>query len=187
MKVILNDHVEHLGERGQVVDVKPGYARNYLLPKGVAYLDTPGNRRRYEEEQKSWEEMDLKRKSAAEQVAASLQGVELLFERRAGETDVLFGSVTAQDIASELAERGIEIDKRRVVLASPIKELGNFEIAIRVHREIEVTVPIHVVRPGQEPEPETEEAAMAPAPAEGADAAMSAVEALLDETGLPTA
>lgn len=151
MKVILNDYVEHLGERGQTVTVKPGYARNYLLPKRLAYLDTPGNRRRFKEEQKTWEEMDLKRRSAAEQLAASLEGIELIFERRAGENDVLFGSVTSHDIAGQLAERGIEVDKRRVALASPFKELGSFQVTLQVHRDIAITLPVHVVRPGEEP------------------------------------
>lgn len=181
MKVILNDHVEHLGERGQVVDVKPGYARNFLLPKRLAYLDTEGNRRLFEQDQKTWEEMDLKRRSEAEQVAAALEGVELIFERRASEKDVLFGSVTVHDIVSELAARGIEIEKRRVVLDNPIKELGSYEIAVNVHREISMTLPVHVVRPGEEPKAKAEapeavevEAAVAsaaePEPVQEADA-----------------
>ena len=95
MKVILNDHIEHLGERGDSVVVKPGYARNYLVPKGLAYLDTPGNRMRFEQEQNRWEEMDLHRRSAAEKVAAAMHGYGARFERRAGEKDVLFGSVSA--------------------------------------------------------------------------------------------
>lgn len=148
MKVILNDHVEHLGERGASVEVKPGYARNYLLPQGLAYLDTPGNRRLFEQQQNRWQEMDLKRRSAAEAIQASMEGVELLFERRAGEKDVLFGSVTTADIGRELVEKGFEIDKRRVHLADVIKELGNFEAVVNIHRDIAVTIPVHVVRPG---------------------------------------
>jgi len=84
MKVILNDHVEHLGERGDAVTVKPGYARNYLFPQGLAYPDTPGNRRRFEEEQARWEEMDLQRRSAADKLAAELDGTELVFESSSG-------------------------------------------------------------------------------------------------------
>jgi large subunit ribosomal protein L9 len=153
MKVILNDHIENLGERGDSVVVKPGYARNYLLPKGLAYLDTPGNRKLFAQEQSRWEEMDLHRKSAAEKVAAEMEGTELTFERRAGEKDVLFGSVSIMDIARELAERGFELERRRVKLDSPIKELGTFPVEIQVHREISVTVPVHVIRPGGQPEP----------------------------------
>ena len=148
MKVILNDHVEHLGERGACVEVKPGYARNYLLPQGLAYLDTPGNRRLFEQQQNRWQEMDLKRRSAAEAVQASMKGIELLFERRAGEKNVLFGSVTSADIGRELVEKGFEIDKRRVHLDDVIKELGSFEAVVNIHRDINVTIPVHVVRPG---------------------------------------
>ncbi len=153
MKVILNDHIDHLGERGDVVAVKPGYARNYLLPKGLAYLDTPGNRRRFEEEQTNWEEMDLGRRTAAEKMAADMVGTELLFERRAGEKDVLFGSVSVVDIGRELADRGFDIDRRRILLGHPIKELGSYQVDVQVHRDIKVTVPVHVVRPGEQPAP----------------------------------
>ena len=164
MRVILNDHVENLGERGQKVDVKPGFARNYLLPKGLAYADTPGNWRRFKQEQKSWEDMDLSRRTAAEAVAESLTGTELVFERRAGEKDVLFGSVSIADIARRLAAMGFELEKRRVLLSEPIKALGSFETEIQVHHDIRVTIPIHVVRPGEQPvaaeqEPEAEPAA----------------------------
>jgi large subunit ribosomal protein L9 len=172
MTVILNDYIEHLGERGDSVKVKPGYARNYLLPKGLAYIDTPGNRKRFDEEQHRWEEMDLKRRSAAESIFSEMQGLELIFERRAGEKDVLFGSVTSVDIAKELVARGFDIDKRRVLLSDPIKELGSTTVDIHVHRDINVTVPIHVVRPGEQPKAaEAEEA-----PTEDADATEAAAE-----------
>jgi len=172
MKVILNDHVEHLGERGASVEVKPGYARNYLLPQGLAYLDTPGNRRLFDQQQNRWQEMDLSRRTAAEAVQVSMKGTELLFERRAGEKNVLFGSVTAADIGRELAEKGFEIDKRRVHLDEVIKELGNFEAIINIHREISVTVPVHVVRPGGQVEEAEEVSAEEPeaAPAEEVEA-----------------
>jgi large subunit ribosomal protein L9 len=151
MRVILNDYIEHLGERGDSVEVKPGFARNYLLPKGLAYPDTPGNRRRFDQEQKRWEEMDLTRRSAAEILAKDLEGTELIFERRAGEKDVLFGSVSVADISKDLADKGFDIDRKRVMLDHPIKELGNYEVDINVHRDIKVTLPIFVVRPGEEP------------------------------------
>ena len=121
MKVILNDYVEHLGERGDTVHVKPGYGRNYLIPKGLAYPDTPGNRKLFAQEQRRWEDLDLGRRSAAEKVAEGLAGTELVFERRAGEKDVLFGSVSALDIVRELVERGVEVEKRRVQLDEAIK------------------------------------------------------------------
>jgi large subunit ribosomal protein L9 len=152
MKVILNDHIEHLGERGDSVVVKPGYANNYLMPKGLAYPDTPGNRKRFEQEQKRWEEMDTHRLGAAQKLAADLDGTKLAFERRAGEKDVLFGSVTAADIGRELVERGFDIDRRRVMLESPIKELGSFDVTVHIHRGIDVVVPVRVVRPGEDPD-----------------------------------
>ena len=149
MKVILNDYIEHLGERGDSVAVKPGFARNYLLPKGLAYPDTPGNRRRFEQEQKHWEEMDLSRRSAADALAKDMDGTELVFERRAGEKDVLFGSVTVVDVARELASRGFDLERRRIRLDQPIKALGTFDVEVAVHRDIAVTIPVHVVRPGE--------------------------------------
>ena len=152
MKVILNDYIEHLGERGDSVAVKRGYANNYLLPKGLAYLDTPGNRRRFEEEQKNWEEMDLERRSAGEKLAVDLDGTKLAFERRAGEKDVLFGSVSVADIHRELKERGFDLDRKRILLEHPIKELGAFDVVVQIHRDISVTLPIRVVRPGEDPD-----------------------------------
>ena len=181
MKVILNDYVEHLGERGDVVDVKPGYARNYLLPKGLAYPDTPGNRRLFEQEQKRWEEVDLKRRSAAEKLAGQLEGTELVFERRAGETDTLFGSVTSHDIAAELAGKGVEIERRRIGLHEPIKALGSYTVPVHVYRDLKVEITVHVVRPGQQPGEveaaggENEEPAVAQAPAAAAEEAAEPV------------
>jgi len=151
MKIILNDYIENLGERGDSVVVKPGFARNYLLPKGLAYPDTPGNRRRFEQEQKHWEEMDLSRRSAADVLAKEIEGTEMIFERRAGERDVLFGSVTVADIVGDLADKGFEVDRKRVVLDHPIKEIGNYDIVLNIHRDVQVTLPVFVVRPGEEP------------------------------------
>ncbi len=152
MKLILNDHIEHLGERGQSVVVKAGYANNYLLPKGLAYPDTPGNRKRYEQDQTKWEEMDLTRQTAAQQLASELDGTKLAFERRAGENDVLFGSVTVAEIGRELAERGFDIDRRRIMLEHPIKALGQSDVVVHIHRGIDVTIPVRVVRPGEDPD-----------------------------------
>jgi len=152
MKVILNDYIEHLGERGDSVVVKRGYANNYLLPKGLAYVDTPGNRRRFEQEQKNWEEMDLERRSAGEKLAAEMDGTKLAFERRAGEKDVLFGSVSIADIHRELQERGFDLDRKRILLEHPIKELGVFDVVVQIHRDISVTLPVRVVRPGEDPD-----------------------------------
>ncbi len=151
MKLILNDHIENLGERGDLVVVKAGYANNYLLPKGLAYHDTLGNRKRVAQEQTVWEEMDLERRGAAEKLAADLSGTMLAFERRASEKDVLFGSVSVSDITTELAEKGFEIDRKRIRLEHAIKEIGAFEVVVHIHRDIDVTLPVRVVRPGEDP------------------------------------
>jgi large subunit ribosomal protein L9 len=180
MKVILNDHVEHLGERGDAVTVKPGYARNYLFPQGLAYPDTPGNRRRFEEEQARWEEMDLQRRSAADKLAAELDGTELVFERRAGENDVLFGSVNLVDVGRALADKGFDIDRRRIQLNEPIKELGTRAVDVRVYMDTAVSITVHVVRPGQEPgAPVADDAQVDLAPA------VEAVEAPASEPAEP--
>src|SRR5271157_5576784 len=113
MKVILNDHVEHLGDRGATSEVKRGFARNYLIPKKLAYEATPANLARFKQETKGWEQKEAHEKVAAETTAARLAGIELTFLRRAGEGDALYGSVTSSDVADALAERGLEIDRRR--------------------------------------------------------------------------
>jgi large subunit ribosomal protein L9 len=199
MRVILNDHVENLGERGDSVAVKPGYANNFLLPKGLAYLDTPANRRRFEQEQRRWEEMDLGRRQAAEKLAEDLDGTVLAFERRAGERDVLFGSVNIADIHRELVSRGFEIDRRRIRLDSPIKELGAFNVVVHVYRDIDVSIPVRVVRPGEDPDaiaPEfdaegaledQDEAEKAAAAAIGEGAVGAGGGEIADEAGVETA
>lgn len=144
MKVILNDHVEHLGERGATIEVKPGLARNFLIPKGLAYEATPANIARFKQEQKRWEVKEAKEKVDAEAQASHLTGIELKFRRRAGEGDALYGSVTSSDIAEALHERGIKIDRRRIQLAQHIKRLGTFTAEIHLHREVRVPITLHV-------------------------------------------
>jgi len=148
MRVILNDHVDHLGERGTTCDVKPGYARNYLIPKGLAYAASAANLARFKQEQRQWEREQQKEKQAAEAIAARLAGLELTFQRRAGEGDTLYGSVTTSDIADQLAARKIEVDRRRVVIPEHIKRIGTFTAEIHLHREVRVPVSIIVERAG---------------------------------------
>jgi large subunit ribosomal protein L9 len=152
MKVILNEHVEHLGERGTTCVVKPGYARNYLIPKGLAYEATTANLARFQHEQKRWELQQQREKGQAEVVAGRLAGLELTFQRRAGEGDALYGSVTTSEIAQALAERGFEIDRRRIELAQHIKRLGTFTAEIHLHRDVRVPITLHVERQGGEDE-----------------------------------
>ena len=153
MRIILNDDVANLGERGTVCEVKPGYARNFLIPKGLAYEATTANMARFHQEQRRWEERQARDKASAESVAAGFAGIELSFERRAGEGDALYGSVTASDVAEALAERGFEIDRRKIVLDQHIKRLGTFNAEVHLHREVRVPITLHVEREGGEPEP----------------------------------
>jgi len=144
MKVILNEHVPNLGERGQTVEVKPGYARNYLIPKGLAYEATPANLARFAAEQKRWEARQAKEKASAAELASKLAGVELTFQRRAGEEDTLYGSVTAADIAEALEAKGFAVDRRQVVLPQHIKRLGTYTVELHLHREVRVPLAVHV-------------------------------------------
>jgi large subunit ribosomal protein L9 len=144
MEVILREHVEKLGRRGDVVKVAAGYARNYLLPRKLALAVTDENRRQIERERKAGEVRDAAEKQGAEALAARLAELECVFSRRVGEHDALYGSVTSGDIAEFLAGKGIEIDKRKVQLEEPIKTLGEHEVKIRLHPEVGATLKLTV-------------------------------------------
>lgn len=151
MKVILNDHVEHLGERGAICVVKPGFARNFLIPKGFAYEATAANLARFQQEQRRWLQQEAKEKGVAEALASQLAGMELKFRRRAGEGDALYGSVTSSDIAEAIeAKKGYSIDRRKIVLAQHIKRLGTFTAELHLHRDVRVPITLHVEREGGE-------------------------------------
>jgi large subunit ribosomal protein L9 len=147
MKIILADDVGGLGHRGDTVSVKPGYARNFLFPQGLAWEATTANTRRLTEEKKKYDEKTLREKAVAEEVSHKVQGIRLVITKKAGEGDVLYGSVTPSEIADALAERGIEVDRRRVELAEPIKRLGEHTVHVRFHRDVvaEVTVEVQPV------------------------------------------
>jgi large subunit ribosomal protein L9 len=136
MKVILADDVRGVGHRGDTVAVKPGFARNYLFPQGLAWEATTANMRRLSEEKKKYDAKTLHEKGLAEQVAHKVEGLKLVIAKKAGEGDVLYGSVTPADIANALAERGIEVDRRRVEVAEPIKRLGEHTVHVRFHRDV---------------------------------------------------
>ena len=150
MKVILNDHVEHLGDRGTVCSVKPGFARNFLIPKGLAYEATNSNMARFQQEQKRWALGEAKAKGQAEALAGQLAGIELTFVRRAGEGDALYGSVTSADVAEALVAKGFTLDRRKIELAQHIKRLGTFAAEIHLHRDVRVPIALHVEREGGE-------------------------------------
>jgi large subunit ribosomal protein L9 len=146
MEVILREHVDNLGRRGDVVKVAEGYARNYLLPRKLALAVTAGNRRQVESERKRAEVREAKEKADAEAYAARLAAVDLTIARRVGEHDVLYGSVTAADIAHALEAHQFEIEKRKIHLAEPLKQLGEFTVPVKVHREVTAEVKVKVVK-----------------------------------------
>lgn len=136
MKVLLREHVEHLGDRGQTVSVASGYARNYLLPKGLAMPATPGNLKVLTQQRRMWEVKEGKEVQAAQAQAARLTAIHLKVTRRAGRGGTLYGSVTSMEIAELLAREGVPVDRRRLVLADPIKTVGLHEVAIKLHRQV---------------------------------------------------
>jgi large subunit ribosomal protein L9 len=149
MKIILREHVEHLGDRGEVVKVAPGYARNYLLPKGLAWLATPGNMKQVHHQRRVWDARDAKEVNEAEAIAKRIEAAELAITVKAGETGTLYGSVTNGDIAGLLAAEGIEIDRRQMVF-DPIKAVGSYEIPVKLHRKVSATARLEVVAEADE-------------------------------------
>ncbi|HJS52148.1 MAG TPA: 50S ribosomal protein L9 [Pyrinomonadaceae bacterium] len=154
--ILLREDVEALGGRGEVVKVKSGYARNYLLPQGLATLATKGNVKQIEQEREA-----LLKKAAVEKATAEAQKdqmgvIELAFERKAGEGGTLFGSVTSMDIAEALQQKGYEIDRRRIALRDAIKETGEYVVKVKLHREVVLEVPVTVTAEGGEEAAPTE-------------------------------
>ena len=162
MEVILREHVEHLGERGQIVKVADGYARNYLLPRNLALPATEGNRRHVERERKIVEAREAESKAQAESLAARLAALEIAIPRRVGDTEQLYGSVTAVDIADFLKTKGFEVDRRKLILPEAIKALGEYDVPLKLHRQVTVPLKVRVVREGG---PKTPAAAEPPATA----------------------
>jgi large subunit ribosomal protein L9 len=146
MEVILRKTVDQLGSAGEIVKVKPGYARNYLLPQGLAYPATPGNKRRVQAEAGRRASLAATEKGDAEAFAGRLASVELTFTAKAGEADKLFGSITTADIAERLAEQGLSIDRRIIELEEPIKMIGIYKVPVRLHPEVHADVRVWVVK-----------------------------------------
>lgn len=145
MRLLLKQPVDALGEPGDEVNVRPGYARNYLLPRRIAVPITDENRREVAEARKVWSVERIKEREAAEALARSLEGHTLRFERRVKtDSNELYGSVSVQDIARQLAEGGFEIARNRIILGGPIKVAGEASAVVRLHSEIEVDLPIEV-------------------------------------------
>jgi large subunit ribosomal protein L9 len=148
MEVILRQHVDNLGERGEIVKVADGYARNYLLPRKLALPVTEGNKKHVERERKIMDTREAEEKGQAEALAARLGAVDIIIARRVGETEQLYGSVTTADIAEYLKGKGFEVDRRKLVLADPIKTIGEHDVPLKLHREVTVPLKVKVVREG---------------------------------------
>lgn len=146
MEVILREEVEKLGRRGEVVKVSAGYARNYLLPKRLAVAATDSNKKIVEQEKQGHLRREAKEVSDAQELAKLMASVTVTIAQKAGENDQLFGSVTAGDVAVALEKLGYTIDRRKVHLDEPIKQLGEHKAAVRLHRDVSIDVPVHVVR-----------------------------------------
>jgi large subunit ribosomal protein L9 len=150
MEVILKEDVAKLGARGEVVTVAEGYGRNYLLPKKLAVKATAANKAVIEQMKASSVRKEAKDKADAELLGKQFEGVSLLFTRKAGENDALFGSVTSSDIAHELEGRGFNIDRRKIELEVPLKSLGEFEVPIKLHKEVTVKIKVAVTKEASE-------------------------------------
>ena len=146
IEVILKEDVEHLGNRGDVVRVAPGYARNYLLPRKLALQVSEGNKRQIEHMKKVAAQRAAEEKSVADQLAQRLASVVCVIARKVGETDTLYGSVTSSDIAEVIAAQGIEIDRRKIQLPEPIKHLGDHKVSIRIHHDVTAQITVQVVK-----------------------------------------
>ena len=155
MEVILREHVDHLGKRGEIVKVSDGYARNYLLPRKLALLATDGNKKHVERERKIMETRESEEKGQAEGIATRLSAIDIAIARRVGDTEQLYGSVTASDIADFLKAKGFEIDRRKLILPEPIKAVGEYNVPLKLHREVTVPLKVRVVKEGAAQQPST--------------------------------
>jgi large subunit ribosomal protein L9 len=146
MEVILREDIERVGNRGQVVKVADGYARNFLLPKRLAVAATDANRKIVEQERQAHLRREAKQKGEAEDLSKMLSGVTVIISQKAGENDQLFGSVTSKDVADALAGKNFTIDRRKVLMDEPIKQLGEFKVPVRLHKDVTAEVTVQVVK-----------------------------------------
>ena len=146
MRVILKQEVKNLGDAGDIVKVSPGYGRNYLLPRGLAVLANEGTVAQAEHAQQVADAIRRKQLAGSRAIAEKLQETAITIRREAGDDDKLFGSVTNRDVAEALAEEGIKIDRRVIEVAEPIKSIGLFTIPVRLHRDVEASVRVYVIR-----------------------------------------
>jgi large subunit ribosomal protein L9 len=162
MEVILRDEIEKLGNRGDVVNVAKGYARNYLLPKRLAVPATAANKKIIEQERQAYLRREATVISEAQELAKLMENVSVTIAHKAGEQEQLFGSVTTRNIADALAKQNYSVDHRKIQLDEPIKQLGEYKVVVKIHREVPVEVTVHVIAEGQ-PEAAAEKATEAEA------------------------
>ena len=144
MEVILLQDIEKLGTRGHLVKVADGFGRNYLLPKKMAVAATTQNRKWVEQQRVKFLKLEAEEKADSEELAKLMEGVSVTITRKAGEHGTLFGSVTAMDVAGKLAEQGYNIDRRKIQIAAPLKVLGEYDVSVKLHREVTATVKVKV-------------------------------------------
>ena len=148
MEVLLNEDVDNLGHRGQVVRVRAGYGRNYLLPQGLAIEASAGNKRKIDEQRRVLAKRENRERTSAAKQGESMSGLQVVFERKVGEHGLLYGSVTTLDIAEALKERGFTIERRRISLKDPIKEVGEYEVTVKLHRDVAPVIKVAVRKEG---------------------------------------
>ena len=146
MEVILREDIEKLGNRGQVVKVAPGYARNFLLPKKLAVAATPSNKKIIEQERQAHLRKEAKAQGEAQELATLMTGTTVTIAQKAGENDQLFGSVTSKDVADALAAKNYSIDRRKIQLDEPIKQLGEFKVPVKLHKDVTAEITVVVVK-----------------------------------------
>jgi large subunit ribosomal protein L9 len=146
MEVILREDIDKVGSRGEIVKVAPGYARNFLLPRRLGVPASEANKKIVEQERQAHLRREAKVQSDAQDLRKLIANVEVTISQKAGENNQLFGSVTAADIAAALEKQGFTIDRKKVQLEEPIKTLGDFKVGLRLHREVSVEIPVHVVK-----------------------------------------
>jgi large subunit ribosomal protein L9 len=149
MEVILREDIDKLGTRGQMVKVTAGYARNFLLPKRLAVAATESNRKIVEQERQAHLRREAKETADAGDLAKLMASVTVTIAQKAGENDQLFGSVTSRDIGEALEKQGYTIDRRKILLADPIRQLGEHKVTIRLHRDVTIEIPVNIVREGE--------------------------------------
>ncbi|HKP86659.1 MAG TPA: 50S ribosomal protein L9 [Blastocatellia bacterium] len=187
MDVLLKEDVDNLGNRGQVVRVRSGYGRNYLLPQGLAIEATAGNKRMIEEQRRVLAKREERERASAQGESEKLDGLELRFERRVGEHGILYGSVTVLDIVEELKKLGYTVERRRVSLRDHIKEVGDYDVTIKLHRDVTPTIKVKVRKEGAEEAPVEQQAAVEEAQATAAEPAAEASSSAAEESAEATA